>query len=348
MATSRTGMILVVDDEEIMREILETLLTREGYTVRLASSGAEGLELARAMPFDAAIVDIMMPGIRRHRHARRAEAHRRGSRGAHHHRVRVGRERDFGDEGGRLRLHHQAVQERRSPRRRPQRDGAAAAGAREPQPAAEHPGALPQVREHHREEPADAAGVRPDYSGGAEPVDDSHAGRERHGQGAGGASHPRQLVPLGAPVRHRQLGESAAGSARVDAVRPREGRVHRRRVAQEGPVRSRGHRQHLLRRNRQCPARDAGQAAARHPGARFHAPGRPRHDQGGRPHHRGHQCRPEADDRRGPVPRGFVLSPERHLAASCHRCAIARTTFRCSPGTSCRNTATKTGRAASS
>src|SRR5438105_7600146 len=63
MATSRTGMILVVDDEEIMREILETLLTREGYTVRLASSGAEGLELARAMPFDAAIVDIMMPGI---------------------------------------------------------------------------------------------------------------------------------------------------------------------------------------------------------------------------------------------------------------------------------------------
>src|SRR6202163_4245060 len=63
MATPKTGMILVVDDEEIMREILETLLTREGYTVRLASSGTEGLELARAMPFDAAIVDIMMPGI---------------------------------------------------------------------------------------------------------------------------------------------------------------------------------------------------------------------------------------------------------------------------------------------
>jgi DNA-binding NtrC family response regulator len=63
MATARKGAILVVDDEEIMREILETLLTREGYDVRLASSGHEGLELARAMPFDAAIVDIMMPGI---------------------------------------------------------------------------------------------------------------------------------------------------------------------------------------------------------------------------------------------------------------------------------------------
>ena len=63
MATTRSGSILVVDDEEIMREILETLLTREGYEVRLASSGTEGLELARAVPFDAAIVDIMMPGL---------------------------------------------------------------------------------------------------------------------------------------------------------------------------------------------------------------------------------------------------------------------------------------------
>jgi len=61
--TTRKGTILVVDDEEIMREILETLLTREGYDVKLASSGEEGLDLARALPFDAALVDIMMPGI---------------------------------------------------------------------------------------------------------------------------------------------------------------------------------------------------------------------------------------------------------------------------------------------
>ncbi len=59
----RSGSILVIDDEEIMREILETLLTREGYDVRLASTGAEGLELAKALPFDAAIVDVMMPGM---------------------------------------------------------------------------------------------------------------------------------------------------------------------------------------------------------------------------------------------------------------------------------------------
>jgi two-component system response regulator PilR (NtrC family) len=52
-----------MDDEEIMREILETLLTREGYQVRLVGTAAEGLDLARTMPFDAAIVDMMMPGM---------------------------------------------------------------------------------------------------------------------------------------------------------------------------------------------------------------------------------------------------------------------------------------------
>jgi two-component system, NtrC family, response regulator PilR len=60
---ARPGSILVIDDEEIMREILETLLTREGYEVRLAASAAEGLEHARSVPFDAAIVDMMMPGM---------------------------------------------------------------------------------------------------------------------------------------------------------------------------------------------------------------------------------------------------------------------------------------------
>src|SRR5215216_4808258 len=59
----KNGSILVVDDEEIMREILETLLKGEGYSVRLAASGEEGIELARNIPFDAAIVDVMMPGI---------------------------------------------------------------------------------------------------------------------------------------------------------------------------------------------------------------------------------------------------------------------------------------------
>ena len=59
----RNASILVIDDEEIMREILQTLLEREGYSVRLATNGSDGLDLARSLPFDAVIVDVMMPGI---------------------------------------------------------------------------------------------------------------------------------------------------------------------------------------------------------------------------------------------------------------------------------------------
>ncbi|HWN86761.1 MAG TPA: sigma-54 dependent transcriptional regulator [Vicinamibacterales bacterium] len=60
---ARSGSVLVIDDEEVMREILEALLGREGYRVKVASSGEEGLDLARSTSFDAAIVDVMMPGI---------------------------------------------------------------------------------------------------------------------------------------------------------------------------------------------------------------------------------------------------------------------------------------------
>ncbi len=57
------GTVLVIDDEEVMREVLDALLSREGYDVRIASDGYAGLELARSMAFDAVVVDVMMPGI---------------------------------------------------------------------------------------------------------------------------------------------------------------------------------------------------------------------------------------------------------------------------------------------
>jgi DNA-binding NtrC family response regulator len=62
-AAPHSASILVIDDEEIMREILDALLTREGHRVRLAATAEEGLELARTLPFDAAIVDVMLPGM---------------------------------------------------------------------------------------------------------------------------------------------------------------------------------------------------------------------------------------------------------------------------------------------
>ena len=59
----RDASVLVIDDEEIMRDILQTLLEREGSKVSLAASGEAGLALARSQTFDVAVVDVMMPGI---------------------------------------------------------------------------------------------------------------------------------------------------------------------------------------------------------------------------------------------------------------------------------------------
>ena len=60
---AKKGSVLVVDDEEIMREVLETLLTAGGYRVDLAKTGEEGLEAYGRRAYDAVLLDVSMPGI---------------------------------------------------------------------------------------------------------------------------------------------------------------------------------------------------------------------------------------------------------------------------------------------
>ena len=60
---AKKGSVLVVDDEEIMREVLETLLSSEGYRVDLAKTGEEGLEAYGRRAYDIVLLDVSMPGI---------------------------------------------------------------------------------------------------------------------------------------------------------------------------------------------------------------------------------------------------------------------------------------------
>src|SRR2546423_2651 len=60
---ARRGSVLVVDDEEIMRDVLETLLSSEGYRVDLAKTGEEGLDAYTKRAYDAVLLDVSMPGI---------------------------------------------------------------------------------------------------------------------------------------------------------------------------------------------------------------------------------------------------------------------------------------------
>jgi CheY-like chemotaxis protein len=53
--------ILVIEDHDDTREILDILLRTEGYEITLASDGQDGLEKYRARPADIVLVDIFMP-----------------------------------------------------------------------------------------------------------------------------------------------------------------------------------------------------------------------------------------------------------------------------------------------
>lgn len=53
--------ILVVDDEELIRDVLEMALGDEGYAVTTASNGREALARIVADPPDLVISDMMMP-----------------------------------------------------------------------------------------------------------------------------------------------------------------------------------------------------------------------------------------------------------------------------------------------
>ena len=55
--------ILVVDDEADVREVIQLNLGREGFSVTTAGDGQSALDLLREKPFDAAILDVMMPGM---------------------------------------------------------------------------------------------------------------------------------------------------------------------------------------------------------------------------------------------------------------------------------------------
>jgi len=56
-----TISVLIVDDEEMMRSLLEKILSREGYKIRTAEDGIAALEMLREEPSDIIISDMQMP-----------------------------------------------------------------------------------------------------------------------------------------------------------------------------------------------------------------------------------------------------------------------------------------------
>ncbi len=55
--------LLIVDDEEKIREMIGKYASHEGYEVVLASDGMQALEIFKKEDFDVVILDVMMPGM---------------------------------------------------------------------------------------------------------------------------------------------------------------------------------------------------------------------------------------------------------------------------------------------
>ncbi|MBV9240917.1 MAG: sigma-54-dependent Fis family transcriptional regulator [Acidobacteria bacterium] len=60
---AKKGSILICDDEEIMRDVLETILSGAGYKVDIAKTGEEAVESYTAKPYDLVLMDVSMPGM---------------------------------------------------------------------------------------------------------------------------------------------------------------------------------------------------------------------------------------------------------------------------------------------
>lgn len=63
MSAEETKKICIVEDEPTIREIYQIELEKNGYEVRVASDGKDGLELIKKEKPDVALIDIMMPNI---------------------------------------------------------------------------------------------------------------------------------------------------------------------------------------------------------------------------------------------------------------------------------------------
>ena len=61
--TQSAPTILVVEDERQMRTLLASILSREGYRVRLAANGAEGLEVLRRDRPNLVLLDLGLPHL---------------------------------------------------------------------------------------------------------------------------------------------------------------------------------------------------------------------------------------------------------------------------------------------
>ncbi len=245
-ATTAPPRVLVVDDERSMRELLTIVLKRDGYEVLVAEDGKRAIELLKKQRVDILITDIRMPqmsGVDVLREAKNidpeiisivmtafastdtaVEALRLGAADYVHKSPSAANE---------LRLRVRKELERKQL----QRENVLLKRAL---------GSAHKFSNIIGRSDAMVAGVPADRDDRSDEQHRAHHRRVRHRQGTGGAGHTFQFAAQRAAVRGSQLRRALGNASRLRALRPHEGRIHRRRHQQEGPHRGRGEGVDLL------------------------------------------------------------------------------------------------------
>ncbi|MGD9347992.1 MAG: sigma-54 dependent transcriptional regulator, partial [Candidatus Aminicenantes bacterium] len=60
---TNTGTIHIIDDEPIIYEVLQDILTSEGYAVEISTNGEEALDKHSSLDVDLILLDLLMPGM---------------------------------------------------------------------------------------------------------------------------------------------------------------------------------------------------------------------------------------------------------------------------------------------
>jgi DNA-binding NtrC family response regulator len=60
---AQNARILIIDDDENIRRVLETILTDEGYNVECAETATRGIEKSEGAFFNIALVDVRLPDM---------------------------------------------------------------------------------------------------------------------------------------------------------------------------------------------------------------------------------------------------------------------------------------------
>ncbi len=334
---TRAGRILVADDERSLRELLAIVLRREGYDVMLAENGKMALAALSRGAVDLLISDIKMPdmsGVEVLRSAKQIDPALPAimmtafaSTETAVEAMRLGAcdylVKPFDVDELKLK-----VREKLESRHLRQENLLLKRALNEPHAFAGIIGrSSPMLAVFDLVESVAATTSTVLITG------ESGTGKELVAR----ALHQRSLRRE-RPVCRAQLRRAHRDAARVRAVRPHEGQLHRGRRDQEGADRRRRGRHDLPRRDRRDHADDAGEAAARAAGAqvpagrRARGESRPTSASSRRPTRTCRSWWPRADSAR------TSSTASTSFRFNCRRCASGARTSRSSPTTSWRST----------